>query len=110
MYELTSSSTIKRLSDNAFIPPDPANSDYQRYLEWLEEGNEPLPYVDPTDYWEVLRTQRNQKLAESDWIVARSYETNTPVPQVWSDYRQALRDLPENTTDPKNPVWPVIPV
>jgi hypothetical protein len=34
---------IKRLSDNAFIPFDPANTDYQAYLKWLEEGNEVLP-------------------------------------------------------------------
>ena len=34
---------IKRLSDNAFIPFDPANTDYQEYLRWLEEGNTPLP-------------------------------------------------------------------
>ena len=34
---------IKQLSDNAFIPFDPANTDYQSYLKWLEEGNTPLP-------------------------------------------------------------------
>jgi hypothetical protein len=34
---------IKRLSDNAFIPLDPANTDYQKYLEWLAEGHQPLP-------------------------------------------------------------------
>ena len=37
---------ILRLSDNAFIPFDPANTDYAEYLEWLAEGNEPLP-ADP---------------------------------------------------------------
>jgi hypothetical protein len=34
---------IKRLSDNAFIPFDPANTDYQAYLAWVEAGNKPLP-------------------------------------------------------------------
>jgi len=34
---------IKRLSDNAVIPFDPANTDYQEYLEWIAEGNEPDP-------------------------------------------------------------------
>ena len=38
---------IKRLADNAFIPFDPANTDYQEYLKWLAEGNEPSPPDEP---------------------------------------------------------------
>ena len=33
--------SVKRLADNAFIPFDPANTDYQQYLAWMEEGNVP---------------------------------------------------------------------
>jgi len=34
---------VKRLLDNAYIPMDEANTDYQAYLKWVEEGNTPLP-------------------------------------------------------------------
>ena len=34
---------IKRLSDNATIPINNDNTDYQAYLKWLAEGNTPLP-------------------------------------------------------------------
>ena len=38
-----STQTIKRLPDNAFIPNDPSNTDWQAYQEWLAAGNTPLP-------------------------------------------------------------------
>jgi hypothetical protein len=45
MYKLVNSlkNTVVRIPDNAVIPFDEANTDYQEYLEWLAEGNEPEP-------------------------------------------------------------------
>ena len=46
-YQLTTSTSIKRLSDGAFIPNDPGNRDYRDYLEWVEVGNTPEPAPEP---------------------------------------------------------------
>ena len=48
MYKLVSirgvlQNQVERTTDGAFIPFDPANTDYQAYLKWLEEGNTPEP-------------------------------------------------------------------
>jgi hypothetical protein len=49
-----------------------------------------------------LRETRNILLKETDWTDKYNIEE-------WVAYRQALRDLPANTEDPTNPVWPEQP-
>ena len=43
LYNHTEPNCIIRTTDGACIPFDEANTDYQEYLKWLEEGNTPLP-------------------------------------------------------------------
>ena len=48
MYKLIKNLTgdvniVLRIADNAYIPKDETNTDYQAFLLWKSEGNEPLP-------------------------------------------------------------------
>jgi hypothetical protein len=46
-YQLTTGTSILRLSDNASIPPDPANRDFAEFTAWVEAGNTPDPAPTP---------------------------------------------------------------
>jgi hypothetical protein len=49
-YQLTANEhTILRVADNAHIPDDPANRDYQEYLAWLDDGGVPDPAPAPPE-------------------------------------------------------------
>lgn len=53
-----------------------------------------------------LRKMRNDLLSACDWTQV----PDAPVDRAaWAAYRQALRDLPANTIDPRNPAWPIPP-
>ena len=58
---------------------------------------------------ESARSQRDRLLAESDWVTIRATDTGDPVPNEWVDYRQALRDIPEQTGFPEEIEWPQEP-
>ena len=62
---------IIRISDGAFIPFDPANTDYQAYLRWVEAGNMPEPAPEPAPAT-VLTTE--QKLEAAGLTVAELKE------------------------------------
>ena len=56
--------------------------------------------------WVLFRSLRDSRLSDCDWTQV----PDAPVNQAaWATYRQALRDLPANTEDPANPVWPIQP-
>jgi len=59
----------------------------------------------PVEQMKELRLRRNQLLTETDYLAL----ADSTLTDEMRDYRQALRDLPANTVDPANPVWPVKP-
>ena len=54
---------------------------------------------------EYLRYVRNNLLQETDWMA----NSDVTMSEAWKNYRQELRDLPANTSDPSNPTWPTKP-
>ena len=61
------------------------------------------------DYLKMLRIQRDWALSKSDRKMLWDSDLTDAKKQEWATYRQALRDLPANTDDPENPVWPEPP-
>ena len=53
----------------------------------------------------MLRKHRNARLQETDWMA----NSDVTMSDAWKTYRQALRDLPANTSDPANPTYPTKP-
>jgi len=93
---------------------DSTDDDFDERLQWFSEDI-PKPTIeqlkavqaeaDRAAAFRGLRLERFRRLKESDWMASGD--------RVMTDdqraYRQALRDLPDNTEDPFNPVWPVEP-
>ena len=98
---------ILRTSDNASIPKDETNTDYQEYLEWVAEGNT-AEKADDTLTWDNIRSTRDQILKDTDWTMT----TGATVDQAqWAAYRQVIRDIPQTYKDktPDDVVWPTQP-
>ena len=61
------------------------------------------------DQAKSVRTSRDDKLKETDWIVIKNLELNANIPGAWEVYRQALRDIPTQAGFPWTITWPTQP-
>jgi len=57
----------------------------------------------------AVRSTRDARLAETDWIVIKNLELNQNIPGIWEVYRQNLRDLPKQAGFPWDITWPSKP-
>ena len=87
-------------------------------LEWLDKSqtkptedeiNAKVTELNNAEPMRLLREERDRLIGQSDWRIVKAKETSTNIPAAWKTYRQALRDLPANTTDLANPPWPTKP-
>jgi len=120
-------SNVTWYSQTTYTVEQVSAMDDTSHLLFNEEANvyTEAPFTIPTqaeceEYWntilktelalESLRRKRNRLIKESDMYSLPDYPHQTPeAKQDWLNYRQALRDLPANTADPQNPVWPEAP-
>lgn len=85
-------------------PPAPPDT-YLATWSWDPAARRWMPQPTAEARWREVRAERDRKLAASDWIALRGLERGEPVPKAWRDYRQALRDVPQQA-DPQNIDWP----
>jgi len=108
----SSSFTTEEISNAGFTGPY-TKPEFDPEIETQEWNSELLNWVttpiSDQVFWERLRNERNRRLFMSD----RTQLSDTPLTSsqktAWATYRQELRDLPENTEDPKNVTWPSQP-
>lgn len=110
-YQNEENSLIKAIIDGETlsVPADPANRHYAEIIRQVEAGElaiEPMP--DPTNEQlaSEARSTRDALLKGSDWTQLDDAPVNH---QAWADYRQALRDIPEQAGFPADIKWPENP-
>lgn len=67
MYQIVNDKSVRRLSDGALIPMDPANRDYLSYRAWLAEDEankpEPIPGPTPQEVSALIDSERDRRLS-----------------------------------------------
>ena len=99
----------------SFIPNDQRNIDWQEYLVWAQDSTADPQFTkqELNEFaWKDLRNERDKLLKSTDFMMTEDYYNDKMTLQEQEDvktYRENLRNLPENTSDPYNPIWPTKP-
>ena len=86
-------------------------------LQWYSEGEPPSqaecdaawPSVRDDLAWKVVRAERDRLLAACDWTQVADTPLTATEKTAWADYRQTLRDVPQDFDSPDDVVWPEAP-
>lgn len=81
------------------------------WLMWDGDKKEVVENIELRQLTELaaIRRQRDQLLAETDWVTTKAFESGAPADPQWVEYRQALRDMPNNYVVGQPMVWPTAP-
>lgn len=90
------------------------NGDTYDGLDWHDDTQKPSedelaalwPEVQSDRAWAAVRAERDALLAACDWTQVADAPVDA---QVWADYRQALRDVPQDFASPDEVVFPAVP-
>lgn len=88
-------------------PPAPPDTEWQTW-SWDPDSRRWLASPTVAAQWRSVRHDRDQRLAQTDWVVLRAVDRGEAVPADWLEYRQALRDITLQP-DPTSIDWPLPP-
>ena len=99
--------TVKAAAEKPLVKYREINGQIEQYAEIA-----PIPAVpELTEEQQKMqvRAQRNSLLTLCDWTQLPDAPLTDGEKQEWAEYRQALRDVPEQTGFPENVIWPSTP-
>jgi hypothetical protein len=112
-YKEADNGGVVLVETGMYIPNDPMNADWQEYLAWDGTADVQFTQIELDNIaWDELRAERDRLLSATDFFMTQDYYNDKMTAQEQTDvkdYRDDLRDLPANTSDPHDVTWPTKP-
>jgi hypothetical protein len=109
-YYYTSGGIPGDINDHCVRVPVPDGVDYTTAKAVKATDGSISIVADPVKVadkqWVQVRERRQQLLSACDWTQLADSHLSDEKKAAWADYRQALRDIPEDFTDPTQVQWP----